>query len=133
MSIRILLVDDDDDDRELFRGAIEDIDPTIECIEANDGEKALELLLSDKKQRPDFIFLDLNMPRVNGFQCLKELKNNDNLKSIPVIIYTTSQRNEDKIKTRKMGAAYYITKPHRHADLRKVISYALEGKWAKIK
>src|ERR1044071_4033355 len=76
-NIRLLLVDDDADDRMLFIDAVEEIDKTIECIIATDGRHALELLQNDKLPLPDFVFLDIRMPRVNGKNCLYEIKKDE--------------------------------------------------------
>jgi CheY-like chemotaxis protein len=107
----ILLVDDDEDDREMFFEAIGEISSNIKCITAEDGEKALAYLFENESLLPDLIFLDLNMPRMNGKQCLAEIKKTDSLKHIPVIIYSTTKREEDVEETRKMGAVYFLTKP----------------------
>jgi DNA-binding response OmpR family regulator len=130
--MRILIVDDDEDDRDLFCEAVRAIDPSIECTEARDAEQALHLLKSSKIFMPDFIFLDLNMPRINGKQCLAELKKSRDLRHIPVIIYTSSKRDADKIETRLLGAAHYISKPSGLAELNKALSFVLERKFEKI-
>lgn len=107
----ILIIDDDDDDRALFVDAMREIDSTIQCISANDGHDALKLLKNEKTSLPDYIFLDLNMPRLNGKQCLTEIKRSSRLGHIPVIIYSTSGRKEDIEETKKLGARHFITKP----------------------
>jgi CheY-like chemotaxis protein len=111
MNRTILIVDDDDDDRALFFDAIREIDETIKCLSAIDGHDALKLLKSENNSLPDFIFLDLNMPRLNGKQCLAEIKKIPRLLHIPVIIYSTSGRKEDIEDTRRLGALQFITKP----------------------
>ncbi|MES2681549.1 MAG: response regulator [Bacteroidota bacterium] len=104
-----MIVDDDLDDRFFFHEAVNTIDASFECIEADNGENALgQLRLS--KQLPDFIFLDLNMPRMDGKQCLKELKKDERLKNTPVIIYSTSSFKRDIDNTRELGAAHFLTK-----------------------
>ena len=91
----LLIVDDDADDRSLFLEAVKDVDDTIVCFEANDGQQALEMLNNMDGSLPDFIFLDLRMPRYNGEKCLFEIKKTERLKNIPVIIYTTSKNVEE--------------------------------------
>ena len=132
MTAHILLVDDDDDDREFFCDAVESIAPTHECVEAKDGEVALALLNSGMFT-PDYIFIDLNMPRVNGLQCLTELKKNEKFSQIPVIIYSTSRRKEDREKALALGAVHFISKPDNHNDLCEAIAYVLEKKWEKVR
>jgi len=105
----LMIVDDDTDDRYFFRSAIRKNNPSYQCIEAENGVDALDQLRK-AKQLPDFIFLDLNMPKMDGRECLKELKKDKTLKDIPVIIYSTSDYKLDKEVTKELGADYYITK-----------------------
>jgi len=107
----ILIVDDDDDDRALFSDAVKEVDENIKCISASDGHHALNLLRNETLALPDYIFLDLNMPRLSGKQCLAEIKKNSRLVNIPVIIYSTTRRPEDVEETKKLGALHFITKP----------------------
>jgi CheY-like chemotaxis protein len=109
-NITLLIIDDDEDDREMFIEVVTEINKGVTCLKAANGYEALQLL-SKQEILPDFIFLDLNMPRMNGKQCLLHLKNNDRLKAIPVIIYTTSKNAEDKEEAKRLGAIDFITKP----------------------
>lgn len=127
-SIALLLVDDDEDDRNLFREALDEIDVTIDCFMATDGLNALEFL-NNCETLPDFIFIDLNMPRMNGKQLIRELKRNKQFEPIPVIIYSTSKIEEDVVETMRLGAAHYIKKPVSFNLICKEISMALKGKW----
>lgn len=123
--MNILIVDDDEDDRDLFCDAVNVVDPEINCITARNGEEALNELSADRLPRPDLIFLDLNMPRVNGVQCLRELKKHPKLKAIPVVIYSTSKLKEDRETTRRLGAVYFITKPSSLQELCDEIEVAI--------
>ena len=105
----LMIVDDDADDRFFFRSAIRKNNPLYNCIESENGADALKLL-REAKQLPDFIFLDLNMPKMDGRECLKELKKDENLKKIPVIIYSTSCYKVDVDITKEFGADYFLTK-----------------------
>ena len=116
--VHLLIVDDDEDDRDLFCAAVNDVDPAIHCLMAQNGYEALRALRSCRLEKPDIIFLDLNMPRMNGLQTLTELKKDEALKDIPVIIYSTSKLEEDKEKTKKQGAAAFLTKPTSLDELR---------------
>lgn len=107
----IMIVDDDDDDREFFREAIDKIDSSIHCVTIENSEKALQYLKDEQHVMPDFIFLDLNMPKINGKECLVQIKKIDHLKQIPVIIYTTSNHPTDREQTKKLGANGFIHKP----------------------
>jgi CheY-like chemotaxis protein len=116
-----LLVDDDEDDKEIFCLALQHADPSIECIMASDGPEALAIL-KDRSFVPDFIFLDLNMPVMNGKECLKEIRKQHHLNHIPVIIFSTSSAEKDKDETKALGASAFITKPPLISDLAKKLS-----------
>ena len=120
----LLIVDDDVDDLQFFIDAIGEIDPRIHCLTAFNGIEAL-MLLETHDSRPDYIFLDLNMPKMNGKQCLRHLKNSPLFRSIPVIIYSTSRRPEDSDEAREMGAAAFIVKPNKFFQLKSEISAVL--------
>ncbi|MEO7175367.1 MAG: response regulator [Saprospiraceae bacterium] len=105
----LMIVDDDKDDRGFFCSAIRKNNPSYEIVEAENGADALKQLRK-AKQLPDFIFLDLNMPKMGGRECLKELKNDEKLKNIPVIIYSTSEYKVDIKVSKELGADYFLTK-----------------------
>jgi DNA-binding NtrC family response regulator len=125
-NMRILFVDDDADDRMLFMEAVKEVDENYECVTANDGRQALELLNNDVYSLPDIIFLDINMPRLSGKKCLSEIKNNERLKHIPVIIYTTSKDVEESKELKELGAYHFISKPRNAEDIYFLVSIALE-------
>ena len=106
----IFLIDDDIDDQTIFALALEELVPSCHCVTAKDGIEALEKLRGGHV-KPDFIFLDLNMPRMNGKQCLNEIKKESHLGKIPVVIYTTSSESRDKEQLLSMGASAFVTKP----------------------
>lgn len=106
----IMIVDDDEDDIDFFNEAVRDIDPSLRCITAGDGEEALFQLRHIMNTLPNCVFLDLNMPRMNGTDFLQELKRDHALNHIPVIIYTTSSHHKEKEETLRLGAAYFLTK-----------------------
>jgi len=106
----VILADDDQDDRDMFTEALLEIVPMAKIMTAVDGERLLELLTS-ASNNPDLIFLDLNMPRKNGFDCLQEIKKSPFWKSIPVVIYSTSANTDQIERTFNTGANRYIQKP----------------------
>ena len=112
----LFLVDDDIDDHEIFKSALAKVDEGLALITATNGYEALNVL-STANTLPDYIFVDLNMPRMGGMQFLKEIKQTDTLKDIPVIIYTTSSNPNDIAKTRELGAVSFVTKPSRFSEL----------------
>jgi CheY-like chemotaxis protein len=108
-SNRILLIDDDVDDQLYFRDAVNEINPSITCEIANNGKEALQQI--EIPPLPDIIFLDLNMPVMNGFECLSSLKKKGRYQDIPVVIFTTSKNADDISRTRELGASFFFTKP----------------------
>lgn len=113
----IFLAEDDTDDQFLFTDALLEIDASIRCQIASNGKETLEQL---KKLTvlPDVIFLDLNMPYMNGFECLSKLKNDVRLSTLPVVIFTTSQNPSDVEATHQLGANVFLSKPAKFADLK---------------
>lgn len=114
--MKILYADDDRDDCDLVSEALGAIDPKIECTMASDGSEALDLL-HDDEMLPDYIFLDVNMPVMDGKRCLKELKKDARLKDIPVVIYSTTQDKEEIKELYALGAEAYVQKPNNFTDL----------------
>ncbi|MEP7106475.1 MAG: response regulator [Ferruginibacter sp.] len=115
MPDRILLVEDDKDDQALFCEALSCVQPALSCQIANNGVEALDLI----RQLPpfDIIFMDLNMPKMNGFECLKYLKDSPLFKHIPVIIISTSSHQFEIERCKQLGAAMYFTKPASFKEL----------------
>ncbi|MEO7768846.1 MAG: response regulator [Ferruginibacter sp.] len=124
-----LIVDDDPDDRYFFCEILKGINASLICLTAFDGEDAL-LQCAIMKPLPDFIFLDLNMPRMDGRECLVELKKDPRLKNIPVIIFSTSSTQKDIDETRKLGAAYFITKPTDFKEIQNEIIFVMQNDWS---
>jgi CheY-like chemotaxis protein len=123
--LNLLLADDDFDDRYFFKEALETLPFSISLIAAEDGEQLLRLLARETSELPDAIFLDLNMPRKNGFECLLEIKLNEKLNQIPVIIFSTSYEHNVVNLLYKNGAKYFIRKPPDVSQLGRVIQQAL--------
>lgn len=116
--IPILVADDDEDDRFLIRTAFRDSQLTNDIFFVADGVELMQFLYhqgpyaeAEKYPRPGIIFLDLNMPRKDGWEALSEIKQNPELKAIPVVVLTTSNSERDILRTYESGANCYITKP----------------------
>lgn len=124
-SFNLLLADDDTDDRMFFEEALEELPISTSLKMVNDGERLMELLTAKPEPFPDILFLDLNMPRKTGIECLTEIKRNENLKTLPVIIYSTSLDPEIVNMLYEQGAHRYIRKPGEFTKLKKVILEAL--------
>jgi CheY-like chemotaxis protein len=129
----LLIIDDDPDDRELFCDALKEVDGSAICYSCKNGLEAIDMLTSEEAPIPDFIFLDLNMPILNGKQCLRELKKIRKLEQSHIVIYTTSKLTEDLSETLSMGAMHFMTKPIKFADLCRAISNMLVENWAFIR
>ena len=110
LPINILVADDDKNDRLLFDMALKEIPLATRLKTVSDGEKLMDYLSKNSENLPDVIFLDLNMPRKNGSECLKEIKKNEKLKRLPVIIYSTSLRENIADVLFQNGAHYYLPK-----------------------
>lgn len=117
MFMTILYADDDVDDRMLFTEAFSEISPSVSCITVCDGQELLRTL--DKTQNlPDVIFLDINMPVMDGRECLIALKRDRRLRTIPVVMYSTAA-NQNEIKAfHQLGATTFIRKPGSYPELR---------------
>jgi DNA-binding NtrC family response regulator len=128
-SMTILLVDDDEDDRKLFIEAVKQFDETISCVSESNGQEALLYLKNEANPIPNFIFLDLRMPGLSGQKCLEEIKKDQRLVLVPVIIYTTSTDVKESIKLKKMGAVHFMSKPESPDDVYYMLSVVLSENW----
>jgi CheY-like chemotaxis protein len=124
----IFLVDDDEDDRVIFTSVLKTLKVPTQCYIAHDGLEALSLLQNDLVITPDLIFLDLNMPKLNGFGFLKEVKKISGIRSIPVFIYTTSNSQRDINESFRLGAYGFVTKPPLYNELGDVLKNILEDR-----
>lgn len=116
-----LLADDDADDKTLFCEALAEIDPTIVCHTASDGKEALAILSDKQINKPSIIFLDINMPVMDGWQCLGALKEHNDHRNIPVIMYSTSSYQRDIELALESGAFCFFTKPSDYRELRMIL------------
>lgn len=122
--INILLADDDKDDRFFFDKALKVLTIPTQLSTVEDGELLMHYLFENVENLPDVLFLDLNMPRKKGSECLLEIKQNPSLKEIPVIIYSTSVHEDVADLLYKNGAHYYVQKTDLD-ELEKTLQYVL--------
>lgn len=108
---RILLVDDDKDDGDLFGEALQQVDASVTFKHLHDERKAFESLSNWPADSPDLIFLDINMPAVSGWDLLRKIRNDETLKHVPVIMYTTSSQIKEARLAEELKATGFITKP----------------------
>jgi len=123
---KLLLADDDADDCIFFKEALEDLAVDATLATVSNGVELMKMLHSQSILLPDLLFLDLNMPLKNGFECLEEIKGDKKLRSLPVVIYSTSLNMEVMNLLYEKGAQYYIRKPGEFLKLKKVIREVLK-------
>lgn len=124
--LHILLADDDEGDRILFTEAFSELKMKTIVRTVNDGIQLMQDLNMKNIRLPDFLFLDLNMPRISGLECLKEIRSNEKLKDIFIAIYSTSDNQKDMEETFLNGANVYITKPSKYNTLKQVLEKAVK-------
>jgi len=111
----VLYAEDDIDDFNTFCEVLDEVDSSVKCINARNGLEALQTL-EELTVLPDYIFLDINMPALDGKACLKHIKKDERFKMIPVIIYTTSTNPKDRALCEQLGAQDYLPKPNSHKE-----------------
>ncbi len=125
----IILADDDEDDRMLFTDAFDELKISTKVQTFKDGAELMSYLNSDEAVLPEILFLDLNMPKKNGIECLKEIKSNNRLVNIAIAIYSTSSSEEHIEETFVKGANIYIKKPNDFNALKKVLQDVVTMNW----
>ncbi len=127
---QILLADDDSDDCMLFEEALKEVSANTLLTIESDGHSLMERLQNLKESLPDILFLDLNMPKKNGSECLCEIRSLPQFNNIPIIILSTSSQRQAVKKMYEQGANYYICKPsnfnHLKDSIRNVLSFTLD-------
>lgn len=123
--LHILLAEDDESDRLVFNEAFAELKIEYTVHTVNNGVELMNWLNNEDNRLPHLIFLDLNMPRKNGIECLKEIRSNQRLKNISIAIYSTSENKNDIEETFQQGANVYITKPADFNTLKKVLEKAV--------
>ena len=124
MTKKVLLIDDDSDDAELFQEALKQVDNTITCLSAEDGHTGLSLL---REHRPNVIFLDINMPVMNGWDTLKAIKASADIRHIPVIMYSTSSYHKDIENAFALGSVCFFIKPFAFKELQETLGAIMDN------
>lgn len=122
----ILLVDDDPEDRLIFEESVHAVSPDYKCIGVRDGEEALQYLQHEAVVLPDLIFLDINMPKLDGRQTLSLLKSSNTFRNIPVCVYTTESRPVERDAIIELGARWFVTKPASILEVRNCIATVIK-------
>ncbi|MGO3182067.1 MAG: response regulator [Aequorivita sp.] len=128
-TLHIILADDDEDDRLLFKKAMENLKVNTELSLFNDGQQLMDYLYSLDSNLPEVIFLDLNMPLKNRMDCLEEIRNDNRYNEVMVAIYSTSSSESDIEETFISGANIYINKPNNFGKLKEAIAKVIEMNW----
>jgi len=127
--INICLADDDQDDRLFFTDAFDELKIKTKVSTFNDGVELMNYLNDADSVLPNVLFLDLNMPKKNGLECLLEIKKNENLNDIAIAIYSTSSSEEHIEETFINGANIYIKKPSDFETLKKILAEVVTINW----
>lgn len=117
-----LLIDDDLDDQEIFLMCLKSVNANISCRTVSTGVEAVSLLSSGDEYTPDFIFIDVNMPRMNGVECLALLKSIDHLEHSRFFMYSTTAETGTLARSRELGAEEFIIKPSKTSELKEKLS-----------
>ena len=123
--LNILLADDDADDCSFFQQALKELPIASKLVTVNDGDQLMKYLAENTEHLPHVLFLDINMPRKSGMECLSEIRQNEKLKNLPVVMFSTSNSWDTINLLFKSGANVYIHKPNDFAQLKQVIHHAL--------
>lgn len=116
------LIDDDADDRMLFARAVKRIGRNVSYESIETAEEAISMLENNDTRLPDVVFLDINMPRMGGWECLSRIKADERTKNIPVIMYSTSERASDIKLAEELGALSFCVKPEEMPDLQQMLT-----------
>ncbi|MBC5842474.1 response regulator [Flavobacterium sp. F-380] len=127
--MHILIADDDEDDRTFFSEAMTELKMNNKLTLFNDGKDLMDYLNDPEITLPHILFLDLNMPYMSGFECLKMIRANDRFRDVSIAIYSTSSSEKDIEETFIEGANIYIKKPNDFTKLKKVIKEVLNINW----
>jgi len=127
--INIALADDDEDDRLFFTDAFDELKLKSKVLLFKDGIELMEYLNDGDNTLPSLLFLDLNMPKKSGLECLKDIKATERLREMVIAIYSTSASEEDIENTFVKGANVYIKKPNDFEKLKKVLSEVVTTNW----
>ena len=111
------LIDDDIEDQEIFEIALNEVDLDVKLVATTDGQRALNLLMEDTDLKPDIIFLDLNMPGMDGKECLIKMRKLSHLETVPIIIYTTSRAPYELEDRLQLDGTHFFSKPNTITEL----------------
>ncbi|AEW01088.1 hypothetical protein A4D02_14090 [Niastella koreensis] len=126
---RILLIDDDEDDGYIFDAALNDVSGRHELLYYRDSEQAISRLSDKAFPPPDMLFIDWNMPKIDGNQCLQIIRKIPGYDKVPIIIYSTSTHQQLQTEAQKHGASYFLAKPPSIQELTEKLGVLLDRDW----
>jgi CheY-like chemotaxis protein len=121
-----LLIDDDQDDQEIFLMCIKKLNTNVTCLIANDAVEAIAMIKSTPGYIPNYTFIDVNMPKMNGIDCLKILKKIERLKYTKIFMYSTTSERVTLVTSKELGAEDFIIKPATTKELKEKLSKIFE-------
>jgi DNA-binding NarL/FixJ family response regulator len=127
----IVIADDDEEDREFFRDACNDIDPAINVFGFASGDETLKFLIEAKNPLPDIIFLDIFMPQKDGWETLQQIKSIARANTIPIVVYSGGYSSEAISKSKELGANFYINKQRNYEETLEQLRLVLFMNWKK--
>lgn len=131
--VSMVLADDDEDDRNFFTMAVRNTSPAIRLKALNDGVSFMEYLESDPSPKPNLVILDISMPGLSGLECLKQIRESEKWKDLPVVIYSTSSNEDDLEEATRNGANLYVVKPREISALYRLVNYLVTLDWRRRK
>jgi DNA-binding response OmpR family regulator len=117
-----LVIDDDPDDQEIFVMCVKKVSDNINCRTCDSGVEAISMLTTDREFIPGYIFLDVNMPKMSGMECLQELRKIDKLKATKIFMYSTTTETIMMNESKSFGADDFIIKPLKTSELREKLT-----------
>jgi CheY-like chemotaxis protein len=124
----IFYTDDDQDDQDLFKDALAEVDSSLLLTTADNGDELLQLL-DEPPPVPRLIFLDLNMPKRNGYEVLERMRQDERMKHYPVVVFSTTSSEEAIQRTRELGANMFVTKPRSYNGMKEAIRICVQMDW----
>jgi CheY-like chemotaxis protein len=124
--LTILLVDDDPEEFELFETAMAEVRPGVKLVHSDGCTDLLETVL---KHNPDIVFIDINMPAINGIECLKDIRSRKEFRNLPIIMYSTSNSRIHIEQSFENKANFYIVKPHSLRGIRQALEKVIDIDW----
>jgi CheY-like chemotaxis protein len=130
MSKTIVLIDDDPDDLDIMKETLHKVEPSTQCISFLYPDEAIRVITGELIVIPDYIIIDMNMPRKTGLECLRELRSQEDFRDVPIVIYSTTISHATRETLMKSGATHVFQKPAKYEAWTGVLQKVLNRDWA---